>query len=680
MFGLVGVNGSPLYRVDRFLLLFVNPLVVSKTDTITPNPHLGVFAALDKRAESSMPLKSKLAASTAKIAYTLPPLAVSIVRFSSTKQADGDSYRRQLAGSQSFCAARNWELDLSLHERDVRKHTASAMRGDQIRKGVLGRFIALVKAGKLPKHRQIILLVEEIDRLTRQVHDQAYDLCLSLMRLGVWICTTMDGEIYTLDRINSSLETRLKLQLKLDAAREHSEKLSNRLSEVWENRRARILAGEKIVTDATPAFLTVKDGKVVLPPENKQTLIRINRLCREGLGVRRITKLFNTPPRVPTFTGAKSWSQTAIQKYLEMRSTFGEATFYRVDKESVPGTAIKIPVMTEKDYYPAAISETDFILAEQARQRRKGVGPIHKEGRFSNLFSGMGKCWCGATLRYSDKGRDRRYLFCGHSTHNRGCDNHRHYDYDGIEREVLALLLLFDVSRFTSQPDDGSDKIEALEAQIRDKDERANWLAESGEMTRRTREQMDKLDREIDELQERLDEIRKTVLIAEARGDAHREFADMVDQMWQADPEDENRKALRARISQDLRRIIESIRAEGEDLLVWLHRTRQWQIGFRLAASAPHPRGRHQKIQYKILSTLWQGVGERQEKPFTLEYLGARLGSMERWIDGTALAKFEQHSAEVMARVKAAVESMSDAELATLAQSPDRIAALGEAK
>jgi len=573
---------------------------------------------------------------------------VSIVRFSSTKQADGDSYRRQLAGSQSFCAARNWELDLSLHERDVRKHTASAMRGDQIRKGVLGKFIAVVKAGKLPKDRQIVLLVEEIDRLTRQVHDQAYDLCLSLMRLGVWICTTMDGEIYTLDRINSSLETRLKLQLKLDAAREHSEKLSNRLSEVWENRRARILAGEKLVTEATPAFLTVKDDKVVLPPENKQTLMRINRLCREGLGVRRITKLFNTPPRVPTFTGAKSWSQTAIQKYLEMRSTFGEATFYRVDKESVPGTAIKIPVLTEKDYYPAAISETDFILAEQARQRRKGIGPIHKEGRFSNLFSGMGKCWCGATLRYSDKGRDRRYLFCAHSTHNRGCGNHRHYDYDGIEREVLALLLLFDVSRLTSQPDDRSAEIEALEAQIRDKDERANWLAESGEMTRRTREQMDKLDREIGELRKRLDDIRKTVIVAQARGDAYREFADMVDQMWQADARDESRKALRARISQELRRVIDRIQAEGEDLIVWLHATPQWQIGFRLAASRPHRRGRQSKIEHQVSGMLWQGVGERQEQPFTLDNLGTQLGTMERFIDGTALARFEEQMATLV--------------------------------
>src|SRR5205823_2095410 len=132
------------------------------------------------------------------------------------------------------------------------------------------------------------------------------------------------------------------------------------------------------------------------------------------------------------------WSPTTIQRILENRATFGEATFYRIDHESEPGNKLKIPVLTMKDYYPAAISEADFLLAEMAREGRKGIGPIHKGGCFSNLFSGIAQCWCGATLRYSDKGRNRRYLFCGHSTHGRGCENHRHYDYDGIECEVLA--------------------------------------------------------------------------------------------------------------------------------------------------------------------------------------------------------------------------------------------------
>jgi RNA polymerase-binding transcription factor DksA len=73
-------------------------------------------------------------------------------------------------------------------------------------------------------------------------------------------------------------------------------------------------------------------------------------------------------------------------------------------------------------------------------------------------------------------------------------------------------------------------------------------------MTRRTREAMDKPDAEIVGLQEQLDDLRRTSMAANARGNAHREFVDLVEQMQQADPDNENRKALRARISQELRR------------------------------------------------------------------------------------------------------------------------------
>src|SRR5437588_8502635 len=87
-------------------------------------------------------------------AYALCPLAVSLIRFSTPKQADGDSYRRQLAPAKAFCGSKGWELDLSLHEKEARKLAASAFRGDQIRKGALGKFIAAVEGGKLPKNRQ----------------------------------------------------------------------------------------------------------------------------------------------------------------------------------------------------------------------------------------------------------------------------------------------------------------------------------------------------------------------------------------------------------------------------------------------------------------------------------------------------------------------------------------------
>src|SRR5688572_2171700 len=115
--------------------------------------------------------------------------AYSLIRFSTPGQADGDSFRRQNGPTYAFCEKHDLDLDTSLHESDVRRLGVSAFRGAQIRKGSLGKFIRLVEAGKVRKGSWLI--VEEIDRLTRQIHDQAYDLCLTLMRKGIKIATIM---------------------------------------------------------------------------------------------------------------------------------------------------------------------------------------------------------------------------------------------------------------------------------------------------------------------------------------------------------------------------------------------------------------------------------------------------------------------------------------------------------
>ena len=140
----------------------------------------------------------------------------------------------------------------------------------------------------------------------------------------------------------------------------------------------RIVAGEKIVSDASPYWLVVENGQLALPLAHKPIIARINRECRNGLGVRAITKLFNAEPRVPTFSGNKYWSSSTIQKILESRETFGEVTFYRVDKESEPGKVKRIPVLTVPDYYPRAITETDYILAKEAHKSVRPSGQFRR--------------------------------------------------------------------------------------------------------------------------------------------------------------------------------------------------------------------------------------------------------------------------------------------------------------
>jgi DNA invertase Pin-like site-specific DNA recombinase len=199
--------------------------------------------------------------------------AYSLIRFSTPGQADGDSYRRQLGLTQAFCERHDLALDKSLHESDVRRLGVSAFKGEHIRKGPLGKFIRLVDAGKVAPGSWLI--VEEIDRFTRQIHDKAYDSALHLMRADITIATMMDGEIYDLAGINGSLEKRLKLMLRLDAAHEYSAKLSNRITSVWEGRREAMRAGRGKATNACAGWLKAVDGKFYEIPEHVAVMRQI---------------------------------------------------------------------------------------------------------------------------------------------------------------------------------------------------------------------------------------------------------------------------------------------------------------------------------------------------------------------------------------------------------------------
>ena len=95
------------------------------------------------------------------------PRAFSYVRFSSIKQAKGDSLRRQTEAVDRYVKANNLVLDTSLSMKD---EGISAFSGANIQEGALGVFLALVKGGKIPKGS--VLIVESLRAITI-IHGQA---------------------------------------------------------------------------------------------------------------------------------------------------------------------------------------------------------------------------------------------------------------------------------------------------------------------------------------------------------------------------------------------------------------------------------------------------------------------------------------------------------------------------
>jgi len=115
--------------------------------------------------------------------------AFSYLRYSTPEQGQGDSVRRQLELSRQYAETHSFELDESLKpDKGV-----SAFRGKNRTEGNLGAFLHDCQSGRVPKGSA--LLVESLDRLSREQVEEALYQFLDIIRSGIEVHTLSDGSV-----------------------------------------------------------------------------------------------------------------------------------------------------------------------------------------------------------------------------------------------------------------------------------------------------------------------------------------------------------------------------------------------------------------------------------------------------------------------------------------------------
>src|SRR5262249_11140635 len=132
--------------------------------------------------------------------------AFSYLRFSDRKQAKGDSKRRQLEWGPALCGTKGRGLDENLSIQDL---GVSAFRGGKARKGQLAAFLKAIKSGRVVPGD--VLLVEALDRLTREDIDPAWELFRSILKSGVEVYTREPERHYGKADLNN-FGTRIEVQ------------------------------------------------------------------------------------------------------------------------------------------------------------------------------------------------------------------------------------------------------------------------------------------------------------------------------------------------------------------------------------------------------------------------------------------------------------------------------------
>jgi len=360
------------------------------------------------------------------------PKAYSYVRWSSDAQTTGDSLRRQQEASAKYALEHGLEL---VSDFDLTDAGISAFKGQHAKEGALATFLEAVKAGRIETGSY--LLVEALDRLSRQDVWTAFNQLSSIVNAGINIVTVSDGIVYSKEGSTNNFSDLIIAITGMIRANDESLRKSQRVGAAWRNKKTN--ASSKKLTVMCPNWMKLSPDRThfILHDAHVLTVKRIFAECIGGKGTRVITSEFNRE-KIPTYGRSPNWAESTIKKILCSRAVLGEYHPHKkVDGKRIPDGD---PV---QDYYPQIIDEETYNLAQAAMRSRRQGAAGRRGKNYSNLFSGLIKCaYCGGTMRYLDKGpepKGGRYLVCANSQNGMGCVN-RAWSYPKFETVFLTFV------------------------------------------------------------------------------------------------------------------------------------------------------------------------------------------------------------------------------------------------
>ena len=117
----------------------------------------------------------------------IPASVHAYVRFSTDRQKDGDSIARQRASAQAEADKRGLKITEWISDEGK-----SAFKGANRKVGNLSKWLARLDDGEIAPGS--ILILESIDRLSREAVMDALDTYTRIINAGVTVITTMDGQ------------------------------------------------------------------------------------------------------------------------------------------------------------------------------------------------------------------------------------------------------------------------------------------------------------------------------------------------------------------------------------------------------------------------------------------------------------------------------------------------------
>lgn len=396
----------------------------------------------------------------------MKPKLYSYVRFSSAKQREGNSLERQQDTALRIASRYDLELDTTaFHDLGM-----SAFKGKNAHEGKLSEFIKQIGI-KVPVGSWLV--VENLDRISRDDAWSALDIFKSILSKGIVIVTGMDEKVYKYADVKNN-PTDLIISL-LMFTRAHDESLTkkNRVES-----QARSLIRHNLTRKSgTPAksiesvgqnvwWVDTKSGYVTPHPMYFSAAQKIIELKQSGetlLGIQRYLNKHYPAPKKRIYkdqTGqaltpkTEQWGKHLIRTFLNP-TVHGQKVF-TLDKRDESGAIMCDPdtdaplkeTLTIPDYYPALMSEIDYLTLSKLDRNRAVTRSSSKypEGNPEPeipLLSGIGILFCGKCGSFmfkSGSSKNKYRYICGSKiVQGKPCGKKGFTSYQ-LEHTVLQLI------------------------------------------------------------------------------------------------------------------------------------------------------------------------------------------------------------------------------------------------
>ena len=286
-----------------------------------------------------------------------------------------------------------------------------------------------------------LILVENLDRISRQTARKALRVIESIVDKGVSVVTLNDGREYTSASLDDDPLNLLMALVTFIRANEESATKSRRIEASWKRRRA--LAPERPMTSICPYWTKLTDDRASfeLIPDRAAVVRRIFSDAFSGLGALTISRGLNAE-KVPPFSlgrrQALMWYACNISLMLTNTSAIGTFTPHRIER--VNGKKHRLAFAPIPGYYPPVVSPEVFKRVGELRKaannrlNRKSPYPL------TNITGRLLRCSsCGGAVSRASKSEHGEYFACMAALMGFGCQR-KSVRYAEVEQSVIGFF------------------------------------------------------------------------------------------------------------------------------------------------------------------------------------------------------------------------------------------------